>query len=268
MEYNTYFYKVLLNERELRQQEDMGWLREKESANFKMLYSHIIFRSVSQYVNTLSEQLTEDFYTDFVDGRYIPLCKIPKTRLGKDLHISKCGVLMMFKEFTERGIIKDNQIYVPKGIRKGGYFELCTEQDIKGLTLLLYSFMSDLATFLVEEIGNEGRIYLTTTKMGERLNTDRTNITDTLKILKAKGLIERVENKLHQGYWKVTEASVESEMCSFTTTEKSSTYKTEDTKESPRENTGYAPRYDFYDSQFFPETRRSWEDSYLNGMYG
>lgn len=177
------FYKALLKSDDL-------------TYNEMILYSFLVSKSISilDAVWIPGESKLADYTIDdnLSKSPYIPLYGMSYKRLSEELNISFQSAINGLNKLKIIGYIKEDTIFVDKGMLLSGYFELDTTPiGLKGETLIFYSYLKEKAS----KYG--GRIDTYKVKIAKELNVSTVVVKKLLNRLYKMNLAKRLsDNKL------------------------------------------------------------------------
>lgn len=165
--------------------------------NEKILYSFLVSKSLSHRdwafkkgENKLDKENLSFFFRNF--GNWFIMCTISKSRIAKELHVSRRNVIDGFKSLEQYGYIKffkDHwRVYVDWNLLNGGYFEMHRLGEVNGMLAIFYAYIADKGS------RHDYNIDTWKVQMARDLDTTFVAITNLLNRLYRLDLAKRLDN--------------------------------------------------------------------------
>lgn len=132
------FYRALIGR--------MGNLTPNEAIMYSFLASKTISSlgaDIFDFNGRLDTYELEQYLKD--NNSRIELVKFSYKQLSEELNISFQSAMNGIQSLKDCKIITDNKIFIPPALVEKGYFELPNNSNLKGLSLIFYSFLKDRA---------------------------------------------------------------------------------------------------------------------------
>lgn len=180
---NVPFYNVLLQDMRL-------------SPTERIIYSYLLYRSMTNieyFYDNASGSLDKSVIRETVERNpYITCVHEKQNYIAEVLGVSEKSVWTSLQRLDEMGITSDGTIYAgAEIILDGGYFPIALYSGLKGMLLILYSFLKNKSEM------NGGLLMMSKGKIASVMNTTECGITKLLNRLYRAGLAERLpDNRL------------------------------------------------------------------------
>lgn len=175
------FYRALIGE--------MGNLTPNEAIMYSFLVSKSISCLGSDIFDSNGKLNVYDLQEYLKDNNVrVNLAEFTYKQLSKELNISFQSAMNGIKTLNDSGFIIKNKIFAPPELVEKGYFEIPEIPNLKGLSLIFYSFLKDRANI------HGGYIDAYRYKIAELFHVSEPMVKKLLSNLYKLNIIERLEN--------------------------------------------------------------------------